>query len=301
MKLADEKMSMMLIGKKILIGAMLCIIIIGFGAGTYAIGLNQGREQEFLKREPQISDVVGITSNIPPFPPPYPPCPLRQAPDGSFVPVCNIVTDIQMPIPPDEIVYVSPDKIKITEVLEGETLQIPSSGVSNILSAGMGTTTLNKKTPLNDILIAETGSPYASLRNARYTTWPYPGEIPIKQVYLILPEIYEPIFPGYSNHQLVELPDGSKHILIHLRHKESSYIGADARIFIQSPSPTSETDHPLTQFDSTESWTGFSIVSKRQEVIVEVFFSEQPVVPPPFASTARQELLESVKRMEIIW
>lgn len=263
--------------KKIFIGVTLFVVITMFGVITYRTGLNQGRKDTSLTTESQTPGVTAETSSIPVLPPP---CSLQPGPDGNLTEVCEIRAIIESPTPS----------------LGGG---LSPRGIP--LSSGTGTTTLNKKTPLNDILIAETGSPNAFLRNARYIMWPYPDEIPIKEIYIILPEIYEPIFPGYSNSQLVELSDGSKHILIYLRHKESAYSGANARIFIQSPSPTNETDHPLTQFDSTESWTGFSIVSKGQEVVVEVFFSEEFLVPPPLANMARQELLESVKRMEIIW
>jgi hypothetical protein len=175
------------------------------------------------------------------------------------------------------------------------------NNISSLISAGTGTTTLNKATPFNDILIAETGSPYASLRNARYTVWPYPGEIPLQEIYLILPDVYEPIFSGYSNKQFLESMDGGKHVVIHLRHKQSTDIGPDAHIFIQSPINADDLDHSITLIESTKLGAVYSIVSKNKEVILEVTFSENSELSPDLLHSARAELLRSIMNIEIIF
>jgi len=183
----------------------------------------------------------------------------------------------------------------------GEITSLDLNHTALPISMGTGTTTLNKATPFNDILIAETGSQYATLRNARYTVWPYPGEIPIKQIYIILPDVYEPIFSGYSDKQFLESMDGTKHVVIHLRHKQQAEIGPDAHIFVQSPITTDDAPHPLTLLESTNSGAVYSIVANNKEVLIEVTFSSSTSLSTELSRIAHTELLRAVTNMEIIW
>ena len=240
----------------------------------------------------QNNTIQETATNIPSTEPATPSCTMMRAPDGSMIPVCTPIVTV---FPPDMA------NMRAEEINPIHTL---NRNEPSIVSAGKGTTTMAKATPFNDILIAESGSPYATLRNARYVMWPYPGEIALKEVYLILPDMYDPIFPGYSNKQFIESMDGTKHIMIYLRHKQSTDIGADAQIFIQSPITTNGDDHPgrvLILFESNEREAYFSRVANGQEVIVEVSFMTLPSISPELSALARAELLRAVGNMEIIW
>ncbi len=211
------------------------------------------------------------------------PCVPSRAPDGSIAQVCQ-PTLIRMDVP-----------LEMTP-----RPPLLSSVGPSLVTSGTGTTTLKKATPFNDVLIAESGSPYAGMRNARYTMWPYPGEIAFKEVYLVLPDLYEPLFSGYSNKQFVEI-GGEKNIMLYVRRGSSAGIGADARILISSPTVTDEKDHPLELFDSTDSWEGFSFVSNGEEVVVEIILTPSLGASPEEQNKVRAELAYAVERMEIIW
>ena len=209
-------------------------------------------------------------------------CTSQPAPDGTMSQVCT------------------------PQMIEGmPAIQlIPSSMINDmpaLLSAGTGTTTLKKETPLNDILIAETASPFASLRNARYTIWPYPNEVAFKEIYLVLPDVYEPIFAGYSNHQFIVSQDGVKHVMLYLRHKESADVGADTRVFVQSPVTTDDADHPLTELESDNGGAIYSLVKNRQEILVEITYISTASSSIEAFRPARAELLRHIAQMEIIW
>ncbi len=196
----------------------------------------------------------------------------------------------------------TPQEIGPLEPITATATLPQSMGLSpTLLTSGTGTTTLNKATPLNDILIAETGSEYASLRNARYTEWPYPGDIPFKEIYFVLPDVYTPIFSGYSNNQFLVSSDGSKHILIRLRHSQSTDVGSNVSVTVQSPLESDEADHPLEVIDSSAGGAVYSVVKNHQEVLVEVIFFPVPSVPQEVLRTARAALLEGVSHMEITW
>lgn len=211
------------------------------------------------------------------------PCVPGRAPDGSIAQVCP-PTLIRRDLPLGVVQEIHP---------------LGGVGLS-LVTAGTGTTTLKKTTPFNDILIAESGSPYAGMRNARYTMWPYPGEIAFKEVYLVLPDSYEPLFSGYSNKQFVEI-GGEKNIMLYVRRGASTGIGADARVLISSPTVTNEKDHPLELFDSTDSWEGFSLVSNGEEVVVEIILTPALGASSEVQNTVRVELAHAVEGMEIIW
>lgn len=210
------------------------------------------------------------------------------------------------PVPPEQPARKTIEHAPCASVEGGVAQPCAPVGVVSIpptpplLSAGMGTTTLKKATPLNDILIAETGSPYANIRNARYTMWPYPGEIPFKEVYLVLPDTYEVLFPGYSNKQFIEFGD-TKSIMLYLRHSASTGIGADARIVISPPATTTDHDHAVEQFDSADLWTGFSLVSQGKEVIIELVLSPSLQDNPIRKEDIRKELARALKEIEIFW
>lgn len=189
---------------------------------------------------------------------------------------------------------------RIEQLSPEQILNDLNGGAGALVSAGVGTTTVKRATPFNDILIAESGSPYATLRNARYTVWPYPGEIALKEVYIILPDTYTPIFPGYSNKQFIESADGTKHIAIYLRHRESTATGADAKIFVQSPIATNAPDQQLTLFEANETEAYFSLVAHGQIVIIEVSFAASGL-SREHAAVAWQDLLRAIEGMEIVW
>jgi hypothetical protein len=170
-----------------------------------------------------------------------------------------------------------------------------------ILSAGRGTTTLSPRTPYNDVLIAETGSEFASLRNARYTTWPYPGEIRFKEVYLVLPDAYEPIFPGYSNEQFLVTSDGEKQVKLYLKQQGSATLGADADIYVQSPIATDEADHPLASVETSNTGAIYSLVKRGEEVLIEVNFRPTTGVAQDAIASARAELSRAIERIELEW
>lgn len=172
---------------------------------------------------------------------------------------------------------------------------------TTLLSAGTGTTTLTKNTPFNDVLIAETGSPFASLRNARYSMWPYPGEIRFKEIYLVLPDVYEPIFPGYSNNQFIVSSDGTKQVKLYLRNTRSTDIGADTEVYIQTPIQTDEADHPLMQIDVSASGATYSMVAKGEEVLIEITYNKSPSLSQDRLTYAHNALFSAIEQMEIIW
>jgi hypothetical protein len=186
-----------------------------------------------------------------------------------------------------------PAMLPVAEIVTG----IPG-GPGPLLSAGTGTTTLRAKSPFNDILIAETGSEYASLRNARYSMWPYPGEIRFKEVYIILPDVYEPIFPGYSDNQFVISSDGQKQVVLYLRHKGSLRVGADVEVYVQAPIETDEGDHPMTLLESSDSGAVYSLVQKSEEVLVEVMYKARS---DPSQASARAALLSAIEGIELEW
>ena len=208
-------------------------------------------------------------------------CPLVRAPDGTMVKICPV--SIEMPL-----IQNIPD-------------QIISTRTPTLLSVGTGTTTFKKETPLNDILVAETGSQYGLLRNARYNMWPYPNEVLFKEIYVVLPEAYEPIFSGYSNHQFIVSSDGVKHVMLYLRSKQSGDVGADARVYIQSPVTTDESDHALTLVESNQGGAVYSKVVNGREVIVEVTFTVPSGGTALQFSAIHAELLRAVSSMEISW
>ena len=261
---------------KMIFVLMALTAVIALGEAAYILRTKDARTQN---NDAQKELSVATTTETAPTP-----YLMERAPDGNMVRVYTI------PPPPP------PGVVQIDALMP----MPPNTNESFLATSGTGTTTLKKATPLNDMLIAETGSPYASLRNARYTMWPYPGEIALKEVYLILPDVYDPIFSGYSNKQFIEF-DGTKNILLYLRHKQSTSIGADARILIGSPTGSDEQDHPFRLFDKTDEWAGFSVVTKGKEVVVEVIFTPSSGVPPDVQATAEKELLRAVASMEIIW
>ena len=211
------------------------------------------------------------------------PCVFGHGPNGSIAQVCPEVIIPRM----------APLSVTQTPIFLNRMNPL-------LVSAGTGTTTLKKETPFNDILIAESASPYAGLRNARYTMWPYPGEIQFKEVYLVLPDSYAPLFSGYSNNQFAEI-DGVKNIILYVRRGSSTGTGADARILIGSPTATDEKDHAPKLFDSTDSWEGFSVVSKGQEVVVEIILTPTGGTSSEVQNIVRTELAHVVEGMEIIW
>lgn len=176
-----------------------------------------------------------------------------------------------------------------------------SSQDTTLLSAGSGTTTRNDLTPLNDLLFAETASPYASLRNVRYKQEPYPGTTVFKEIYLVLPDAYTPLFTGYSQRQLIVSVDGSSQVPIALRHKGSLGTGADVRITIQSPVETDESDHALSKIDSSAGGAVYSIVEGGKEVIIEVVYTSAPNVPLELLAASRAELLADIEHIEVLW
>lgn len=266
---------------KIIFFALIALItVIVVGETTHLVLLKNHQSQKTQTRENASS---ATTTKIVEAP-----CVLQRAPDGNMVPVC---------MPQALHVVDMPQVFAVPNIIQGS----PGGGNEvSLATLGNGTTTMKKATPFNDILIAESGSPYATLRNARYTIWPYPGDVALKEVYLVLPDAYDPIFSGYSNKQLIEF-DGTKNIMLYLRHKQSTGVGADARIFIESPTATNEEDHPLKLFDSTDTWAGFSVITKGQEVIIEVIFASPQSISPDLFGVARKELLGAVENMEIIW
>lgn len=182
-----------------------------------------------------------------------------------------------------------------------EAVTLIPGGPGPLLSAGTGTTTLRAQTPFNDILIAETGSEYATLRNARYSMWPYPGEIRFKEIYIVLPEVYEPVFPGYSNDQFTVTSDGQKQVVLYLRHQKSVSVGADTEVFIQAPIQTDEAEHPMTLLESSDAGAVYSLITKGEEVLVEVTYKRTAGLSVGEASSARTELLRAIERMEVVW
>lgn len=272
--------------KNIFLGLVILVVIIVASGWVYIPYVNKSKTQNNTAQEisPTIPTVGTVT----------PPCPVMPTPDGSMVPVC---APTLVMFPPGM------ENIRVEEINPTSIVNL-NRNIPAILSSGTGTTTMKKATPWNDILIAETGSPYATLRNARYTMWPYPGEIALKEVYIILPDTYDPIFPGYSDKQFIESMDGTKHVMIYLRHKESTDIGADAKIFVQSPIATNEDARPdgrLVLFESNNRETYFSKIANGKEVIVEVSFTTPSNISPELSAVARKELLHAVENMEIIW
>lgn len=276
--------------KNIFLGLVILVVIIVAGGLVYIPYVNKSKTQNNTAQEitQETVTAVSLTGTA------TPPCPLMRAPDGSMVPVC---APTLVMFPPGM------ENVRVEEINPTSIVNL-NRNIPAILSSGTGTTTMKKATPWNDILIAESGSPYVTLRNARYTTWPYPGEVALKEVYIILPDIYDPIFPGYSDKQFIESMDGTKHIMIYLRHKESTDIGADAKIFVQSPIATNEDARPdgrLVLFESNNKETYFSKIANGKEVIVEVSFTTPSNISPELSAVARKELLHAVENMEIIW
>jgi hypothetical protein len=131
--------------------------------------------------------------------------------------------------------------------------------------------------------------------------WPLPGEILFKEIYLILPDVYTPISPGYSNEQFIVSADGTKQVMLHLRHKENTDMGADTKVFIQAPVTTDEADHAMTAIESTTGGATYSLVTKGQEVIVEVTYLKAAGISAEHSTSAHEELLRAIEKMEIIW
>ena len=262
--------------KKIYIVLSIMVTVIALGEAAYIIRTKDSRMQNGnIQKDLSVATTTEKTKN---------PCSLARAPDGTMVTLCEPSLAVVMAVPTS--IPGLPSDINPNQVF------LPTSGT--------GTTTLKKATPLNDILIAETASPYASLRNARYTVWPYPGDSVFKEIYLVLPDIYDPIFSGYSNKQFIEF-DGIKNTIIYLRHKESTGVGPDVRILIESPTATNEQDHPLKLFDRNDSWAGFSVVARGKEAVVEVVFTTPAGLSLDKEASAQTEILRAVANMEIVW
>lgn len=202
-----------------------------------------------------------------------------------------------------------PTPLSVNAPVVMDTLQEISTGTNplsmlrpaTLLSAGTGTTTLRSKTPFNDILIAESGSEFASLRNARYSMWPYPGEIRFKEIYLILPDAYEPVFPGYSNNQFIVSSDGTKQVMLYLRNSANTGVGADTEVYVQAPIPTDEADQPMTLLESANTGATYSIIKGGEEVLIEIRYKAGVGSSPQQLFLARAELLRAIEKMEIIW
>lgn len=190
---------------------------------------------------------------------------------------------------------------QIPEALIMGTATPPDMTSGTLLAAGTGTTTQHNATPFNDLLIAGTGSPYGGLRNARYTQEPYPGSNAFKEIYLVLPDAYTPIFSGYSDRQLIVSSDGSTQVPIVLRHRGNLGTGGDVHISIQSPVETDEAPHSITEIDSSAGGAVFSLVQGGKEVIVEVVYAPAPNVPTDMLQASRAQLIEEIGKMEILW
>ena len=190
---------------------------------------------------------------------------------------------------------------QIPEALITGIVPPPLDDNKTLLAAGNGTTTQNNATPFNDLLIVGTDSPYATLRNARYIQQPYPSTSAFKEIYLLLPDAYTPIFSGYSDRQLIVSSDGSTQVPVVLRHRGNLGTGGDVHITIQSPVETDEAPHAITKIDSSAGGAVFSLVQDGKEVIVEVVYAPAPNVPTDMLQTSRAQLIEEIGRMEIRW
>jgi hypothetical protein len=131
--------------------------------------------------------------------------------------------------------------------------------------------------------------------------WPYPGELRFKEIYLVLPDVYEPIFPGYSNNQFVVSSEGTKHVMLYLRHQANTGVGDDTQVLIQSPVVTDEPDHPMELIDSSSGGAILSTVVNGEEVIVEVVYVTSPGLSHDAAVVAHKELLQALMHMEVVW
>ncbi len=222
-----------------------------------------------------------------------PSCTFQPGPDGKIVSVCEVG-----PLSPVPTVSSGVQGLDGMPIVNNTTL---SSVRPQLLSAGRGTTTLTPNTPYNDVLIAETGSEFASLRNARYTMSPYPGQVKFKEIYLVLPDVYTPIFPGYSNNQFVVSQDGTNQVMLYLQHAENTGMGADTQVYVESPVTTDEADHPMMMLETSSSGVVYSVVKNQEEVIVEVSYKASAGVSAEQLSSAHRDLLHAIEQMEVVW
>ena len=89
--------------------------------------------------------------------------------------------------------------------------------------------------------------------------------------------------------------------MLYLRHKESADVGADTRVFVQSPVTTDDADHPLTELESDNGGAIYSLVKNRQEILVEITYISTASSSIEAFRPARAELLRHIAQMEIIW
>jgi hypothetical protein len=95
--------------------------------------------------------------------------------------------------------------------------------------------------------------------------------------------------------------DGTEQVMLYLRHKDNSGVGADTRINIQSPITTDEQEHPFVVLESTITGVVLSTVTNGEEVLVEVTYLPTTGITPQALQVAHKALLDSLEKMEVIW
>ena len=130
---------------------------------------------------------------------------------------------------------------------------------------------------------------------------PYPGDVEIRSAYVILPDFYSIPDQGYQNEPYLTSSDGTKHLVLHLRHQNNVSSDTDATLTIQSPIPTTDADHPMMLIEATKLSSVFSLVQNGKEVIVEITYTPEDVLTKTESSYAQKKLNESIFNARIYW
>lgn len=203
-----------------------------------------------------------------------------------------------------------------TQAIEGTPIPCPPGGIpctiaipimtpgivplppQDILLVGQATTT-TRPGLRNDIFIGDTQTYPNS--TARYHFMPYPGDVTIKSAYFLLPDFYSIPDQGYQSDPYVVSADGTKNIILHLRHQNNVSTDTDATITIQSPIVTTDVDHSMTLVESTIPSSVFSLVQNGKEALIEVTYTPKGVLTEKEAEYARQKLDETILNSRIYW
>lgn len=168
-----------------------------------------------------------------------------------------------------------------------------------ILLGGHATTTVSETAVRNDIFIGDT---QAYLNNTpRYRFMPYPGDVEIRSAYFVLPDFYSIPDQGYQSEPYLTSSDGTKHLVLHLRHQNNVSSDIDATITIQSPIPTTDADHPMLLIETTKLSSVFSLVQNGKEAIIEIIYTPKDVLTETESLYAQKKLNESILNARIYW
>ena len=263
----------MTINKNKLIGSLALVLFFLVAITIYVVFLKDTRSVSVSLLK-DVSSGIGTTTGIRPAV-----CKTQYAPDGSVSSIC------------------ANDATSTYDALEDPAL-VKEDGIQTTPSA-VGTIIFNKSVTLNDVLVAEAGSQYVTLHNARYTIFPYPGTITFKSIYVTLPDVYTPIFENYSDAS--ELARWKNHVTFYLRHKDNFGVGVDATIRVQSPIATDETDHSIQLIESTDEWAMLTAVIGGKEMVIEVAFDPFSGISTETIKNAHEQLLAMLLDGEFVW